>query len=64
MVKQKTAGQLAYEEDVRRCPTYHDGTPRLRWDQLVELTRWSWEIEPTPRDYNNQKRDRDQGMEM
>jgi hypothetical protein len=64
MDKQKTPGQLAYEEDVRLSPTYQDGTPRLRWDQLDEVRRWSWERNATPRQHHKQKRDRDQGMEL
>lgn len=45
-----TPGQLAYEEDLRRCPNYHDGTPRKTWDQLT-FERQSWQRNPTPRDY-------------
>lgn len=45
----KTPGQIAYEEDVRRCPLYHDGTPRRSWSSLCEVARWSWERNPTPR---------------
>ena len=37
-----TPGQAAYEEDVRRKPLYHDGTPRKRWDELDEIIQWSW----------------------
>jgi hypothetical protein len=40
--------QEAYEEDVRRHPLYHDGTPRKSWD---EVARQSWEKNPTPRDW-------------
>lgn len=52
----KTPGQIAYEEDVSRKPFYHpraDGTvvPRLPWDQLGAFERWSWEKNPTPRDW-------------
>lgn len=36
------AGRDAYEADVRRYPTYHDGTPRKTWAQLSDVERWSW----------------------
>ena len=44
------AGRLAYEEDCRRHPRYHDGSPRRAWDDLSEHARWSWERNPTPRE--------------
>lgn len=52
----KTPGQIAYEEDVRRKPHYHprvDGTvrPRRTWDELDALTKRSWELNPTPREW-------------
>jgi len=43
------AARLAYAADVRDLPTYHDGTPRKRWEDLSPLARWSWERNPTPR---------------
>jgi len=46
-----TPGQLAYQEDVRRCPQYHDGTPRKAWSQLCEVAKWSWERNPVPRNF-------------
>ena len=46
-----TPGQKAYEEDVRRCPTYHDGKPRKTWARLCPLARDSWEKNPTPRTF-------------
>lgn len=46
-----TPGQIAYEEDVRRKPLYHDGTPRKTWAQLPEWAAWGWERCPTPREY-------------
>lgn len=45
----KCAGQLAYEEDVRRRPTYDDGTPRRAWSSLDNVVRLSWQRNPTPR---------------
>ncbi|MGR3624029.1 hypothetical protein [Pseudophaeobacter sp.] len=47
-------GQQAYEEDVKRCPFYHDGTPRKAWQQLDEAQQWSWnrnhfQLTPTTR---------------
>jgi hypothetical protein len=47
----KTAGQTAYELDCLRAPRYHDKTERAAWDRLPEYARWSWERNPTPRDY-------------
>jgi hypothetical protein len=44
-----TPGQSAYEQELRARPTYHDGTPRKRWDQLDDIARSSWERNPTPR---------------
>lgn len=45
----KTPGQIAYEEDCRREPTYHNGKPRTPWDSLDPLARDSWERNPTVR---------------
>lgn len=42
----KTKGQLAYEADVSRRPTYHDGAKRKTWDQLGEIEQWSWQRDP------------------
>lgn len=44
-----TAGQLAYEADCQKEPTYEDGTPRKPWSTLPEYARHSWERNPTPR---------------
>jgi len=44
-VSYKTIGQLRYEQDVRREPVYHDGSPRRTWDELTAAARWSWERE-------------------
>lgn len=46
---QKTPGQLAYEEDVRRKPTYDGGLARAAWDKLADHVKESWERNPTPR---------------
>ena len=51
-----TPGQIAYEEDVLRKPTDPprvDGTvrPRRTWDELDDLTKRSWELNPTPREW-------------
>jgi len=43
----KSAGQLAYEADVRRRPTYHNGTARPTWEMLSEWKRQTWE-RPAP----------------
>jgi len=58
----KTPGQLAYEEDVRRKPTYGhttDDTTRPTWHQLTDIygqqtadvMRDSWERQPTARNW-------------
>jgi len=39
----KTPGQVDYEADLQRRPTYHDGTPRKSWDELDDIARWSWD---------------------
>jgi hypothetical protein len=44
-------GEQAYEEDVRRSPLYHDGSPRKAWDQLSEAAQWNWNRDPTPREH-------------
>ncbi|AZO29368.1 hypothetical protein [Mesorhizobium sp. M1B.F.Ca.ET.045.04.1.1] len=51
MERPPTAGQLAYEEDCRRCPRYADQSPRKDWRELPDYARASWEKEPTPREY-------------
>lgn len=43
--------QQAYEEDCRRRPNYSDGTPRKPWDALGALEQWSWQRNPTPREW-------------
>lgn len=48
-IPRKSAGQLAYERDVARKPTYHDGTPRPAWESLDDVKRLSWERNPTDR---------------
>lgn len=45
----ENAGFFAYLEDVRRFPTYHDGTPRKGWHELGDAERRSWIDNPTPR---------------
>ena len=44
-----TAGQRAYETELKARPTYDDGTPRRTWGALPEWARWTWERNPTPR---------------
>lgn len=39
----KTQAQRDYEEDVKRHPTYHDGTPRPSWENLREFAKQSWD---------------------
>lgn len=45
----KSPGQIAYETELQAWPFYHDGAPRVAWDQLCAFARWSWERNPTPR---------------
>lgn len=47
----KTLGQLAYEEDCRRCPTYFGGEKRRPWEKLGEVERLSWERCPEAREW-------------
>lgn len=35
-------GKTEYEADVAKRPTYHDGTPRKTWEQLLEIARSTW----------------------
>lgn len=51
-----TPGQAAYEEDCARRPTYPDGAVRRTWCQLSDVVRWSWERQPTPREYEDRPR--------
>ena len=44
----KTPGQLDYERDVQQKPLYHTGQPRKTWEELSEITRWSWERRHIP----------------
>jgi hypothetical protein len=52
----KSAGQLAYELDVVLDPNYHDGSPRKKWEELDDISRWSWERNPTPRAARGEQR--------
>lgn len=45
----KSPGQIAYENDLVDTPTYDDGENRRQWHQLDDITKWSWERNPTPR---------------
>lgn len=47
----QTPGHLAYIEDTRRRPTYHDGAQRKTWAQLRDFERDTWERNPTPRNW-------------
>ncbi|WDL96918.1 hypothetical protein [Alicyclobacillus sp. ALC3] len=42
----RSQGQRDYEADLKRKPTYHDGTPRPQWSELDLVARWSWERGP------------------
>lgn len=46
---EKSRGQLAYEEDVRRRPLYDDQTKRPHWSRLRAIARYSWQRKPVPR---------------
>lgn len=52
-VEEMTAGQRAYEEDMRRKPNYWHGEPRKAWHQLTDECQESWEQNPTPRTYDS-----------
>jgi len=51
MTRNMTPGELAYNEDVRRQPTYHTGERRPAWAALETYAKQSWERDPTPRDW-------------
>jgi hypothetical protein len=36
-------GQQAYEADLKRWPTYHDGSPRPGWENLRAPAKMIWE---------------------
>jgi hypothetical protein len=44
-----TPGQRAYERDLARQPSYHDGKPRPAWSDLWDVAKWSWDRNPTDR---------------
>jgi hypothetical protein len=46
-----TQGQIAYIEDCKRRPHYDNGAPRKAWAQLGAPERWSWERNPTAREW-------------
>lgn len=48
-----TAGQKAYELELTVWPYYHDKQPRKTWDQLCDIAKQSWELNPTPRRMNH-----------
>jgi hypothetical protein len=52
----KTPGQIAYEAELVYCPNYHDGSPRCPWEKLADYAKWSWEKNPTPREFKNLKK--------
>ena len=45
----KTAGQVAYEEELLIVPSYEDGQPRRPWEKLGKIEQASWENNPHPR---------------
>lgn len=45
----KTAGQKAYEAEVKSFPLYHDGTVRKSWSGLKGFEKETWKKNPTPR---------------
>jgi hypothetical protein len=51
MTHNQTPGEIAYNEDVRRRPTYDKGAPRPAWAALETHAKQSWERNPTPRDW-------------
>lgn len=55
MTKKTYTPQEAYEEDVRRRPNYHDGTPRRAYKDLPENVKDGWRKNPTPREWKSRK---------
>jgi hypothetical protein len=51
MTHNQTPGEIAYNEDVRRRPTYDKGAPRPTWAQLDYHAKVSWARNPTPREW-------------
>lgn len=49
MTKNKSPGQIAYEQELQIVPNYHDGTKRPPWSKLCDVAKWSWERNPKPR---------------
>lgn len=39
-------GRAAYEASLAAVPHYRNGTPRRKWEELDDLTRWTWERVP------------------
>lgn len=37
-----TQAKADYEADVKRRPTYHDGTPRRKWEDLSKEVQGTW----------------------
>lgn len=42
-------GQLAYEADCLKQPSYHDGIARRSWHDLPAFAKYSWHKNPTRR---------------
>ena len=47
----------AYDEDCRRAPNYHDGTPRKKWKELCDVAKSSWIENPTPRNFKTSNKE-------
>ena len=47
--KKPTAGELAYNAELRVAPLYFDGSERPKWEALHDVTKESWERNPVPR---------------
>jgi hypothetical protein len=45
------AARSAYEEDLRRRPTYFSGGVRPCWELLADHIKESWRRNPKPRDW-------------
>ncbi len=55
-MSEKTPGQLALEEDLRKYPNYPrsmGGGRRPNWEQSHPVVRWSWERNPISRDLSS-----------
>ena len=41
--REKSKGQIDYERDCEKNPTYGDGKKRKTWDELPDYAKQNWE---------------------